>query len=211
MYSSVGDNFDHAVSYPWVTYLFTGMTPDEVQKPATVSHTYWANYGRYAEETCTSPIEQPGQSGVLSVSFVTGLTFTDELLDLYHTLMANGIDVYIVSASPIDTVLAASKVMGYDVPEDHIFAMRNKLDENGVYINEYNHPRPSVRQMQSLYSRVATRILVNCVRARSRSCSARPKKFWFVRQAKFRETYHVIGKSVSKRGRRKSVPFHVGV
>ncbi len=139
MYSSVGDNFDHAVSYPWVTYLFTGMTPDEVQKLATASHTYWANYGRYAEETWTSPIEQPGQSGVLSVSFVTGLTFTDELLDLYHTLMANGIDVYIVSASPIDTVLAASKVMGYDVPEDHIFAMRNKLDENGVYINEYNY------------------------------------------------------------------------
>lgn len=97
MYSSVGDNFDHAVSYPWVTYLFTGMTPDEVQKLATASHTYWANYGRYAEETWTSPIEQPGQSGVLSVSFVTGLTFTDELLDLYHTLMANGIDVYIVS------------------------------------------------------------------------------------------------------------------
>lgn len=99
MYSSVGDNFDHAVSYPWVTYLFTGMTPDEVQKLATASHTYWANYGRYAEGTWTSPIEQPGQSGVLSVSFVTGLTFTDELLDLYHTLMANGIDVYIVSAS----------------------------------------------------------------------------------------------------------------
>jgi len=139
MYSSVGDNFDHAVSYSWVTYLFTGMTPDEVQKLATASHTYWANYGRYAEETWTSPIEQPGQSGVLLVSFVTGLTFTDELLDLYHTLMANGIDVYIVSASLIDTVLAASKVMGYDVPEDHIFAMRNKLDENGVYINEYNY------------------------------------------------------------------------
>ena len=42
MYSSVGDNFDHAVSYSWVTYLFTGMTPDEVQKLATASHTYWA-------------------------------------------------------------------------------------------------------------------------------------------------------------------------
>ena len=139
MYSSVGDNFDHAVSYPWVTYLFTGMTPEEAQEMATASHTYWASYGRYAEETWTSPIELSGQSGVLSTSFVTGLTFTDELLDLYHTLMANGIDVYIVSASPIDTVLAATRVMGYDVPEDQIFAMRNKLDENGVYVNEYDY------------------------------------------------------------------------
>ena len=30
MYNNLGDYFDHAVSYPWVTYLFTGMTPEEV-------------------------------------------------------------------------------------------------------------------------------------------------------------------------------------
>lgn len=139
MYNNLGDYFDHAVSYPWVTYLFTGMTPAEVQELASASHQYWADYGRYAEVTWTSPIEMPGKSGVVSASFTTGLTFTDELKDLYATLMANGIDVYIVSASPIDTVLAANKVMGYNVPEDQVFAMRNKLDENGRYINEYNY------------------------------------------------------------------------
>ena len=139
MYGNLGDYFDHAVSYPWVSYLFTGMTPAEVQELATASHQYWANYGRYAEETWTSPVELPGKTGVVSIDFITGLTFTDELKDLYATLMANGIDVYIVSASPIDTVLAANKSMGYNLPEDHVFAMRNKLDENGVYINEYDY------------------------------------------------------------------------
>ena len=139
MYNNLGDYFDHAVSYPWVTYLFTGMTPAEVQELAGASHQYWADYGRYAEVTWTSPIELPGKSGVVSASFITGLTFTDELKDLYATLMANGIDVYIVSASPIDTVLAANKAMGYGVPEDRVFAMRNKLDANGRYINEYNY------------------------------------------------------------------------
>ena len=139
MYNNLGDYFDHAVSYPWVTYLFTGMTPAEVQELATASHKYWASYGRYAEETWTSPVELPGKSGVVSASFITGLTFTDELKDLYATLAANGIDVYIVSASPIDTVLAANKAMGYGVPEDRVFAMRNKLDANGRYINEYNY------------------------------------------------------------------------
>ena len=139
MYNNLGDYFDHSVSYPWVTYLFTGMTPAEVQALATESHQYWASYGRYAEEIWTSPVELPGKSGVVSASFITGLTFTDELKDLYATLMANGIDVYIVSASPIDTILAANKCMGYGVPEDQIFAMRNKLDENGRYINEYNY------------------------------------------------------------------------
>lgn len=139
MYGNLGDYFDHAVSYPWVGYLFTGMTPDEVQKLAAASHQYWADYGRYAEETWTSPVELPGKTGIVSIDFITGLTFTDELKDLYATLQANGIDVYIVSASPIDTVLAANETMGYNLPEDHVYAMRNKLGEDGRYINEYNY------------------------------------------------------------------------
>ena len=53
--------------------------------------------------------------------------------------MANGIDVYIVSASPIDTILAANACMGYGVPEENVFAMRNKLGADGRYINEYNY------------------------------------------------------------------------
>lgn len=100
MYGNLGDYFDHAVSYPWVGYLFTGMTPDEVQELAAASHQYWADYGRYAEETWTSPVELPGKTGIVSIDFITGLTFTDELKDLYATLQANGIEVYIVSRLP---------------------------------------------------------------------------------------------------------------
>ncbi|MEI3174915.1 MAG: hypothetical protein V8S76_12845 [Lachnospiraceae bacterium] len=98
MYSAVGDTFDASVSYPWVTYLFTGMTPDEVYDLALASHTYWSEYGRYSKETWTSPVELEGESGIISTSFITGITFTDELQDLYQTLMANDIDVYIISA-----------------------------------------------------------------------------------------------------------------
>ena len=139
MYSAVGDTFDASVSYPWVTYLFTGMTSQEVYDLAAESHAYWAAYGRYASETWTSPVELPGEAGVVSVSFNTGLTFTDELKDLYHTLMANDIDVYIISASFIDVIRAANETMGYGVPEENVFAMRNKLGEDGTYINEYDY------------------------------------------------------------------------
>ena len=138
MYTSVGDTFDASVSYPWVTYLFTGMTPDEVYDLATASHKYWADYGRYSSETWTSPVELPGEAGVVSISFNTGLTFTDELKDLYATLMANDIDVYIISASFIDVIRAANETMGYNVPEDHVFAMRNVLVD-GKYTNEYDY------------------------------------------------------------------------
>ncbi len=138
MYSAVGDTFDASVSYPWVTYLFAGMTPDEVYDLATESHKYWAAYGRYASETWTSPAETPGAAGQVSISFNTGVTFTDELVDLYHTLMANDIDVYIISASFIDVIRAANDCMGYNIPEDHVFAMRNVL-KDGVYVNEYDY------------------------------------------------------------------------
>ena len=138
MYSSVGDTFDASVSYPWVTYLFTGMTPDEVYELATESHTYWSTYGRYATETWTSPVELPGEAGVVSISFTTGCTFTDELQDLYQTLMANGIDVYIISASFIDVIRSCNDNFGYKVPEDHVFAMRNVL-KDGKYTNEYDY------------------------------------------------------------------------
>ncbi len=138
-YNNLGDYFDHAVSYPWVTYLFTGMTPAEVQELATASHKYWATYGRYSTVTWTSPLELPGKAGVVSADFITGVTFTEELIDLYHTLAANKIDIYIVSASPQDTIVAANKAMGYGVPEDRVYAMRNKLDSSGRYINEYNY------------------------------------------------------------------------
>ena len=139
MYSAVGDTFDASISYPWITYHFTGMTPDEVFELASESHTYWAEYGRYASETWTSPVELPGEAGVVSISYTTGLTFTDELKDLYHTLMANDIDVYIISASFIDVIRAANETMGYGVPEENVFAMRNKLGEDGTYINEYDY------------------------------------------------------------------------
>lgn len=138
MYSAVGDTFDASVSYPWVTYLFTGMTPDEVYALANDSHAYWSTYGRYSSETWTSPVEMPGKSGVVSISFITGITFTDELQDLYQTLMANKIDVYIISASFIDVIRAANDNFGYGVADDHVFAMRNVL-KDGKYVNQYDY------------------------------------------------------------------------
>ena len=140
MYTAVGDTFDASVSYPWVTYLFTGMTPAEVQDLAGRSHRYWSEYGKFTEETWTSPSATPGQAGVVNASYLTGITFTDEVVDLYQTLSANGIDVYVCSASFIDVIKAAAcdKHFGLNVPEDRVFAMQLKM-ENGRYIPEYNY------------------------------------------------------------------------
>lgn len=141
MYSAVGDTFDASVSYPWVTYLFTGMTSDEVYALANASHRYWQNYGKWEEVTWTSPESQPGKAGVISASFLTSVNVTPELRNLYQTLMAAKIDVYVCSASFIDVIRAAAcdPYFGLNVPEDQVFAMELKKDADGRYLPEYNY------------------------------------------------------------------------
>lgn len=140
MYSAVGDTFDASVSYPWVTYLFAGMTPAEVRTLAGRSHRYWMEYGKYTEIKWTSPTAIPGKSGVITAAYLTGIALTDELVDLYQTLVANKIDVYVCSASFVDVILAGASdpQFGLGVPEKNVYAMQLKL-KNGTYIAEYNY------------------------------------------------------------------------
>lgn len=139
MYDAVNDTFDASVGYPWVTYLFTGMTPQEVRSLATESHKYWTNFGKFEKVKWESP-DIESKCGKVSVSYKTGITVPKELNDLYNTLMENGIDVYVCSASFIDVIkaIAVGDAFGYNVPEDRVYAMMLKLDENGRYKNEYD-------------------------------------------------------------------------
>ncbi len=139
MYDALDEYFDASVSYPWILYLYSGMTSDEVRALASASDEYWRAYTYYTKETWTSPLELPGEAGIISVSYITGLWATDELLDLYTKLWANGIDVYAVSASLRDIVVAAAQTFGYDIPEENIYGMQLKTDDAGAYINEYNY------------------------------------------------------------------------
>ncbi|MGN0181463.1 MAG: haloacid dehalogenase-like hydrolase [Candidatus Ornithomonoglobus sp.] len=140
LYSAVNDTFDASVGYPWVTYLFTGMTSGEVRALAEESHDYWLDYGEFTKVKWTSPETLKGEAGVVSVSYKTGLAFPEEMKDLYNTFMENGIDVYVCSASFYDVVVAAmtNPKYGYNVKEENVYAMRLKTDEQGRYINEYD-------------------------------------------------------------------------
>lgn len=139
LYYFGGHTYDASVVYPWVGHLFTGMTPDEVHALATDAHTYWSNYNRFVEESWTSPVNMPGKAGVVSITYRTGVVFLEEVVDLYQTLRANGIDIYVISGSFVDSIRAASDLFGYGLEDDHIFGMRNVLDSDGRYLNEYNY------------------------------------------------------------------------
>lgn len=141
LYDAINDTFDAAVGYPWVTYLFTGMTSAETRALATASHEYWTNYGTFTKIKWESPASLPGKAGIVSVSYKTGITFPAEMTDLTTTLMANGIDVYVCSASFHDVIVAscANEKFGYNVKEENIYAMMLKKDAQGRYINEYDY------------------------------------------------------------------------
>lgn len=140
LYDAIGDTFDAAVSYPWVTYLFTGMTSEEVRELATESHDYWFAINKWEKITWTSPEDYESEAGVVSVSYKTSITIPPESVDLYNKLMANGFDVYICSASFIDVIeaLAYNPKYGLNVQEGNVYAMMLKKDDEGRYINEFD-------------------------------------------------------------------------
>lgn len=141
LYDAIGGTFDAAVSYPWVTYLFAGMTPTDVRVLATESHDYWFGINKWEKITWTSPKNYKSEAGIVNVTYRTSVNLPPESVDLYRKLMANGFDVYICSASFIDVIeaLAYNPKYGLNVKEGNVYAMVLKLDEAGRYLNAYDY------------------------------------------------------------------------
>lgn len=141
LYDAISENMDTSISYPWITYWFTGMTPDEVYNLAYACDTYYSNPQQgqtWTKGSYNGPTNYKSKAGSVNISYNLGLTVSPEIKELYSALDKNGIDTWINSASQIDVVRAA--VDFFQVPGvDGIVAMTNKLDDNGRYINEYNY------------------------------------------------------------------------
>lgn len=141
LYDAIGETMDASVSYPWVTYWYTGMTPDEVYTLAYKSHSFYGDPAKgqtWSKGKYVSPEDFSSEGGSVSVSYKLGITVSPELKELYKTLNDNGIDTWIDSASPVDVVRAA--VDYFQIPGvDGIVGMTNKTDDKGRYINSYDY------------------------------------------------------------------------
>ncbi|ALS03247.1 phosphoserine phosphatase [Enterococcus silesiacus] len=125
LYDAIGDTFSSDISYPWVTYLFTGMTADEVQELTREAIDYSLNLP-IEMVTLKSPESLKSEAGQVEVNVQRGIRTIPEMQNLYKILMENGIEVYVCSASYIDVIIpfATEEKYGYEVPTDHIYAMR---------------------------------------------------------------------------------------
>ncbi|WP_312093316.1 hypothetical protein [Aminipila sp.] len=143
MYSAIGDTMDVSVSYPWITYWFTGMTPEQVYALATESHQFnlsEAEAGKWETREFAGPVNYDSLAGPLSISYKYPVGISEEMKELISALDDNGFDVWICSASFIDVIKAAAMQ-----PEqfglqgiDGVVAMESKLAD-GVYDNVYNY------------------------------------------------------------------------
>ncbi|MED4753199.1 haloacid dehalogenase-like hydrolase [Brevibacillus choshinensis] len=142
LYEAINETHSTSIGYPWVLYLFTNMTVDEVHKLAESSNDVALGMA-IQTETWTSPKALAGKAGVVTASHTTGLRLTSEVGNLMNTFRSNGIDVYVVSASLEDVVrvFATLPKYGYNLPSENVIGMRLAI-ENGLITNKYqaNYP-----------------------------------------------------------------------
>ena len=144
LYDAIGDTMDVSVSYPWITYWFTGMTSQQVYG---LAHEAFVQYRKASADPAfwqkrkwQSPAGYKGsKAGQVSVSYKQGITVSAEIQELFHALEANGFDAWVCSASFIDVISAAvsPEVFGIE-GVDGVLAMTNK-EQNGKYLNEYDY------------------------------------------------------------------------
>ena len=133
LYEAIGDTFDHDTAYPWVTYLFAGMTEAQVRK-LTVDTVNWQLKEPITKVKWTSPASLPGAAGVVSVSWKNGLRLQPEMQALYAAFRNAGFDVWVCSASFVDVIkeISSNPAFGYNNPAERVLAMELERDANGV-------------------------------------------------------------------------------
>lgn len=132
LYDAIGGSFEHRVSYPWVTYLFCGMSKDEVAKLAEDT-IQWQSQQPIEKVVWQSPDSLAGQAGVVKTVWKNGFRLIPEMQDLYKKLQQAGVDVYVVSASALDVIKAImmQEKYGFSIPASHIYAMHPLYDQEG--------------------------------------------------------------------------------
>jgi len=106
MYFLIGDAESTDVSYPWITYWYTGMTEDEVYNLAKASHHKY----RYVEtslKTIKGDNDIVSKVGSTSYTYVEGVQVTENTKEMWKAFFDNGIDMWVCTASEVDIIRAA--------------------------------------------------------------------------------------------------------
>lgn len=124
--------------YPWVLYLFSGYTTEEVKAIAKDAISFELS-NQLSKQTWQSPADFSTKSGMVSYSFKSGLRIIPEMQNLISTFKNHGIEVFIVSASykPVVEVFSGIATFGYNVSPENVIAMELATTADGKILPEY--------------------------------------------------------------------------
>lgn len=131
--------------YPWVIYWFAGYTKDEVRKITDEALKYELN-NKLAKAKWETPEVFKTKAGAISYSYKTGLRVFPEMMSLYSAFRANGIDVFVITASYGPVVEVFSGRYGYNVPADKVIGMEI-AEKDGILLPYYKEGYPQTQRM----------------------------------------------------------------
>ena len=122
-------NFDKSAEDPycWMTFLLTNYKEEEIYDLCNQAFSYIKSQKARIEVFSSPDIES--QAGRIKTSYFVGMGDLPEMANLFKTLEANGIDVYVVSASAIEIVRAFARANSYNFDKDKVLGLRLKKDE----------------------------------------------------------------------------------
>ncbi|MCU1737843.1 MULTISPECIES: HAD family hydrolase [Pseudomonas] len=137
MYDAICDSYPVEIGYKWIIYFYKNMSTAELQAMAEASNNHDLGDG-LRKVKYESPSSLPGKAGVVADTHFHGIRIHEEIRGLMHTLRANGIDVYISTASIDDVVrvFAGNPNYGYGVPPENVIGLRLAMTD-GKYESRY--------------------------------------------------------------------------
>lgn len=130
-YQLVGDQFPRTPGENSPIYWFKGYTVDEFKalaiavfqdaltKPLTLRRLFSSQHIK-------------SKVGKVEATFEQGIRVPEEILQLWSALHRNNIDVYVISASPIDLVRAIASSDPFNLDPSRVFGMCYDVDENNI-------------------------------------------------------------------------------
>ena len=123
-------------SLPWIKRLFEGQTPEGFRAALQREIARCLREQPYERKTWRTPVSRPGRAGAVSITVTRGLTFPDEMADLFRVLRESGIAVYVVSGGYEEAVRAAVAALGLGIPAERVYGFRLKSDARGRIVGE---------------------------------------------------------------------------
>ncbi|GBQ18592.1 phosphoserine phosphatase [Komagataeibacter rhaeticus] len=121
-------------AYRWIIWMLNGHTPDSLRRLVQASNA-WHLGQAITSVTWQTPPQRPGRAGCINHTFMQCLRLTPEIATLHACLRAQGIDVYVCSASFVDIVrvFATDPQYGYGLPAENVLGVRMRPDNDAPY------------------------------------------------------------------------------